>query len=67
MFQGKYLKALLIGVGLVMFQQRTGQPSVPYCVGSILRSAGFSEASDLDLGNSSELMELRERLGVGWG
>ncbi|GAB2228485.1 hypothetical protein Droror1_Dr00022606 [Drosera rotundifolia] len=46
MLQGKYLKALFIGVGLVIFQQITGQPSVLYYAASILKSAGFSEASD---------------------
>ncbi|GAB2240106.1 hypothetical protein Droror1_Dr00020624 [Drosera rotundifolia] len=34
MFQGKYLKALFIGAGLVMFQQIAGQPSVLYCSAS---------------------------------
>ncbi|GAB4858182.1 Vacuolar glucose transporter 1 [Ancistrocladus abbreviatus] len=46
MFRGKYLKALFIGVGLVLFQQITGQPSVLYYAASILQSAGFSGASD---------------------
>ncbi|XP_058206398.1 D-xylose-proton symporter-like 2 [Rhododendron vialii] len=46
MFQGKCLKALIIGAGLVLFQQITGQPSVLYYAASILESAGFSEASD---------------------
>ncbi|KNA02716.1 hypothetical protein SOVF_216040, partial [Spinacia oleracea] len=46
MFRGKYLKALVIGCGLVLFQQITGQPSVLYYAGSILQSAGFSAASD---------------------
>ncbi|GAB2293890.1 Vacuolar glucose transporter 1 [Dionaea muscipula] len=46
MFHGKYLKALSIGVGLVLFQQITGQPSVLYYAASILKSAGFSAASD---------------------
>ncbi|XP_028764625.1 D-xylose-proton symporter-like 2 [Neltuma alba] len=46
MFRGKYLKALTIGVGLVLFQQITGQPSVLYYAATILKSAGFSAASD---------------------
>ncbi|KAJ9678497.1 hypothetical protein PVL29_020630 [Vitis rotundifolia] len=46
MFHGKCLKALIIGGGLVLFQQITGQPSVLYYAASILESAGFSGASD---------------------
>ncbi|KAI4330799.1 hypothetical protein MLD38_029048 [Melastoma candidum] len=46
MFRGKCLKALIIGGGLVLFQQITGQPSVLYYAASILQSAGFSAASD---------------------
>ncbi|KAM1818118.1 hypothetical protein ACFX11_002321 [Malus domestica] len=46
MFHGKCLKALVIGGGLVLFQQITGQPSVLYYAASIFQSAGFSEASD---------------------
>ncbi|KAG6521749.1 hypothetical protein ZIOFF_018875 [Zingiber officinale] len=45
-FQGKCLKALIIGAGLVFFQQITGQPSVLYYAATILQSAGFSAASD---------------------
>ncbi|XP_077234878.1 D-xylose-proton symporter-like 2 [Tasmannia lanceolata] len=45
-FQGKCLKALTIGGGLVVFQQITGQPSVLYYAATILESAGFSAASD---------------------
>ncbi|GMI88754.1 hypothetical protein like AT5G17010 [Hibiscus trionum] len=45
-FQGKCLKAMIIGAGLVLFQQITGQPSVLYYAASILQSAGFSAASD---------------------
>ncbi|CAL9125522.1 unnamed protein product [Musa textilis] len=45
-FQGKCLKALIIGAGLVFFQQVTGQPSVLYYAATILQSAGFSAASD---------------------
>ncbi|XP_059431243.1 D-xylose-proton symporter-like 3, chloroplastic [Corylus avellana] len=45
-FQGPSLKAFLIGGGLVLFQQITGQPSVLYYAGSILQTAGFSAASD---------------------
>ncbi|XWS57354.1 hypothetical protein CRYUN_Cryun09bG0167300 [Craigia yunnanensis] len=46
MFHGKCLKALIIGAGLVLFQQITGQPSVLYYAASIFQSAGFSAASD---------------------
>ncbi|KAF3432668.1 hypothetical protein FNV43_RR23770 [Rhamnella rubrinervis] len=46
MFRGKCLKALVIGAGLVLFQQITGQPSVLYYAASIFQSAGFSAASD---------------------
>eukprot|EP00268_Persea_americana_P002492 TRINITY_DN10751_c0_g1_i1.p1 TRINITY_DN10751_c0_g1~~TRINITY_DN10751_c0_g1_i1.p1 ORF type:complete len:506 (-),score=94.63 TRINITY_DN10751_c0_g1_i1:392-1909(-) len=45
-FQGKCLKALIIGAGLVFFQQVTGQPSVLYYAATILKTAGFSAASD---------------------
>ncbi|XP_020577586.1 D-xylose-proton symporter-like 2 [Phalaenopsis equestris] len=45
-FRGKCLKALFIGVGLLFFQQVTGQPSVLYYAAKILQSAGFSAASD---------------------
>ncbi|URE45670.1 Sugar transporter [Musa troglodytarum] len=45
-FQGASLKAFIIGGGLVLFQQITGQPSVLYYATSILQSAGFSAASD---------------------
>ncbi|KAL7595623.1 D-xylose-proton symporter-like 2 [Lactuca sativa] len=46
MFQGKCLKALIIGAGLVLFQQITGQPSVLYYAASIFQTAGFAAASD---------------------
>ncbi|VFQ76673.1 unnamed protein product [Cuscuta campestris] len=46
LFQGSSLKALIIGGGLVLFQQITGQPSVLYYAGPILQTAGFSAASD---------------------
>jgi sugar porter (SP) family MFS transporter len=46
LFQGKCLKALIIGGGLVLFQQITGQPSVLYYAPSILQTAGFSAAGD---------------------
>lgn len=46
MFHGKCLNALIIGTGLVLFQQITGQPSVLYYAPSIFQSAGFSAASD---------------------
>ncbi|KAL3518151.1 hypothetical protein ACH5RR_020740 [Cinchona calisaya] len=45
-FQGPSLKAFIIGGGLVLFQQITGQPSVLYYAGSILQTAGFAAASD---------------------
>ncbi|WOL09290.1 hypothetical protein Cni_G18043 [Canna indica] len=45
-FQGASLKAFIIGGGLVLFQQITGQPSVLYYATSILQSAGFSAAAD---------------------
>lgn len=45
-FQGPSLKAFIIGGGLVLFQQITGQPSVLYYAGPILQSAGFSAAAD---------------------
>ncbi|KDP42213.1 hypothetical protein JCGZ_02943 [Jatropha curcas] len=45
-FQGPSLKAFIIGGGLVLFQQITGQPSVLYYAGPILQSAGFSAATD---------------------
>ncbi|KAB1225880.1 D-xylose-proton symporter-like 3, chloroplastic [Morella rubra] len=58
-FQGPSLKAFIIGGGLVLFQQITGQPSVLYYAGQILqvcltmcylililKTAGFSAASD---------------------
>nr|XP_017251443.1 PREDICTED: D-xylose-proton symporter-like 3, chloroplastic isoform X2 [Daucus carota subsp. sativus] len=44
--QGPNFKAFIIGGGLVLFQQITGQPSVLYYAGSILQTAGFSAASD---------------------
>ncbi|KAL6132351.1 hypothetical protein ACLB2K_070722 [Fragaria x ananassa] len=46
MFHGKCKKALVIGAGLVLFQQITGQPSVLYYAASIFQSAGFSAAAD---------------------
>ncbi|KAL8140326.1 hypothetical protein V2J09_006347 [Rumex salicifolius] len=45
-FEGPSLKAFIIGGGLVLFQQITGQPSVLYYAGSILQTAGFSAAAD---------------------
>ncbi|KAK4351078.1 hypothetical protein RND71_030391 [Anisodus tanguticus] len=46
MFQGKCLKALTIGAGLILFQQITGQPSVLYYAAKIFQDAGFSAAAD---------------------
>ncbi|XP_047975535.1 D-xylose-proton symporter-like 3, chloroplastic [Salvia hispanica] len=45
-FQGPSLKAFIIGGGLVLFQQITGQPSVLYYAGPILQTAGFAAAAD---------------------
>ncbi|GFQ04198.1 d-xylose-proton symporter-like 3 chloroplastic, partial [Phtheirospermum japonicum] len=45
-FQGTSLKAFVIGGGLVLLQQITGQPSVLYYAGSILQTAGFAAAAD---------------------
>lgn len=45
-FQGPSLKAFIIGGGLVLFQQITGQPSVLYYAGPILQTAGYAAASD---------------------
>eukprot|EP00249_Psilotum_nudum_P010830 c22796_g1_i1 orf=183-1709(+) len=45
-FRGTSMKAMIIGVGLVFFQQVTGQPSVLYYAASILQSAGFPAAAD---------------------
>ncbi|KAH7281223.1 hypothetical protein KP509_36G036200 [Ceratopteris richardii] len=45
-FEGGSLKALVIGCGLVLFQQITGQPSVLYYAAAIFQSAGFAAASD---------------------
>ncbi|XP_062212869.1 D-xylose-proton symporter-like 3, chloroplastic [Phragmites australis] len=45
-FEGASLKAFIIGGGLVLFQQITGQPSVLYYAASILQTAGFTAASD---------------------
>lgn len=46
LFQGVNLKALMVGGGLVFFQQFTGQPSVLYYAAPILQSAGFAVAAD---------------------
>lgn len=46
LFQGVNLKALIVGGGLVFFQQFTGQPSVLYYAAPILQRAGFKVASD---------------------
>ncbi|TVU02974.1 hypothetical protein EJB05_51520 [Eragrostis curvula] len=45
-FEGPSLKAFIIGGGLVLFQQITGQPSVLYYATPILQTAGFTAASD---------------------
>lgn len=41
LFRGTSLKALIIGVGLLVFQQFTGQPSILYYAAIIFQSAGF--------------------------
>lgn len=43
----KYRYSLLIGCGLVAFQQFTGQPSVLYYATSIFKSAGFGDSAAL--------------------
>lgn len=48
-FRGKSLKALIIGLSLVFFQQFTGQPSVLYYAATIFEGAGFSAASNATL------------------
>lgn len=45
-FQGKCLKALTIGAGLILFQQITGQPTVLYYAAKIFQDAGFAAAAD---------------------
>lgn len=45
-FQGKCLKALTIGAGLILFQQITGQPSVLYYAAKIFQDVGFAAAAD---------------------
>ncbi|KAI5059441.1 hypothetical protein GOP47_0026145 [Adiantum capillus-veneris] len=45
-FKGSSLKALIVGVGLVFFQQFTGQPSVLYYSSKIFQTVGFSRVSD---------------------
>ncbi|KAL3850645.1 hypothetical protein ACJIZ3_012527 [Penstemon smallii] len=45
-FRGPSRKAFIIGGGLVLLQQITGQPSVLYYAGSILQTAGFAAAAD---------------------
>lgn len=46
LFTGTTLQALIVGGGLVFFQQVTGQPSVLYYAAVILQEAGFPAASD---------------------
>eukprot|EP00250_Pteridium_aquilinum_P009641 c18819_g1_i1 orf=105-1568(+) len=45
-FKGASLKALIVGIGLVLSQQFTGQPSVLYYSSKIFQTAGFSSVSD---------------------
>ncbi|KAH7425001.1 hypothetical protein KP509_11G036400 [Ceratopteris richardii] len=45
-FKGPSLRALIVGIGLVLFQQFTGQPSVLYYSTEIVQTAGFAETSD---------------------
>ncbi|KAI3954613.1 hypothetical protein MKW98_019744 [Papaver atlanticum] len=44
-FRGLSLKAITVGVGLVLFLQITGHPSVLYYAGSISQTAGFAAVS----------------------
>eukprot|EP00271_Cylindrocystis_brebissonii_P018204 TRINITY_DN5052_c0_g2_i2.p1 TRINITY_DN5052_c0_g2~~TRINITY_DN5052_c0_g2_i2.p1 ORF type:complete len:393 (-),score=80.94 TRINITY_DN5052_c0_g2_i2:420-1598(-) len=46
LFKGSSFQALIVGAGLVLFQQLTGQPTITYYADSILQDAGFAEASD---------------------
>ncbi|VFQ91554.1 unnamed protein product [Cuscuta campestris] len=45
-FQGKCLKALIIGAGLILFQQIAGQPTVLYYAAKIFQDVGFAAAAD---------------------
>jgi len=46
-FAPRYRKALVIGCGLVLLQQLTGQPSVLYYATNIFKSAGFKSSAGL--------------------
>eukprot|EP00899_Mesostigma_viride_P016709 jgi/Mesvir1/25039/Mv16978-RA.1 len=46
LLQGPNKKGLIIGTGLVLFQQITGQPSVLYYASAIFQESGFANASD---------------------
>ncbi|RAL42037.1 hypothetical protein DM860_017763 [Cuscuta australis] len=45
-FQGKCLKALIIGAGLILFQQIAGQPTILYYAAKIFQDVGFAAAAD---------------------
>jgi len=47
LMEGRNLKALVIGVGLVVLQQITGQPSVLYYAATIFTEAGFGAQANL--------------------
>jgi Sugar (and other) transporter len=58
-FESPYTKqALVIGVGLVLFQQLTGQPSVLYFANRIFESAGFGFEAAVGVGVFKFLMTL---------
>ncbi|CAL8468142.1 g7681 [Coccomyxa elongata] len=46
LFRGRFLKPLLIGSSLMLFQQITGQPSVLYYAADIFEKAGFGAGKD---------------------
>jgi sugar porter (SP) family MFS transporter len=58
-FESPYTKqALVIGVGLVLFQQLTGQPSVLYFANRIFESAGFGFEAAVGVGLFKLLMTI---------
>lgn len=48
-FSGGSRRALVVGAGLVFFQQVTGQPSVLYYAASIFQDAGYASIADATL------------------
>lgn len=46
LFRGRFLKPLVIGSSLMLFQQITGQPSVLYYAAEIFEKAGFGAGKD---------------------